>query len=701
MIAQQRRATFGALSALLASAPLLLSAQMADEELRHYYRLFNDTSYIAPTALQPRTLIVSEEIYQLTDGWQSVTPDQRARVIAETREHFAELTAVYPTFRVRLTENEATVLTAPASPLTLTPGLLRVLIVEVVNATGRELALTPVVEESEPYGRAPILVASGQTRPALVPVIVLAEDLDEVTLSFIPSSNGGMLASVPVAVETRRASTLTGEAIKSSSGEPFPSRIYVEGSDHILRHARELGANRTLSEKPVVFRPAMMKVPFFYTDGTFTVDVPAGETRITLERGYETPITKKVIDAPEGETKAVSIESDREMDMMARGWISGDTHIHWVVNEWNENEDIDLLAMVQRAEDLRIANNLTLYQWVADGNSFTKPDQYPMGPVERLSDEEYHIQMAEEFRNDNHFGHLNLLNLKELIEPISTGPGSGGPPGAIDYPINAEIIRRAREQGGISIEAHNLGPFHASGVAANVIQGMSDSLDQLEPENYYNFLNSGVRIGLSNGSDHPARLVGSCRVYVHAPGPLDYDVWCRRLAEGRTFTTSGPLLTLTVNGREIGEVLDLEPGETLDVTAKAWSRNPLGRVEIVSNGDIIATLETEEKAGTLHVSLSAQEARWFVARCSRTDSFDALAGPNIAHTSAIYVDLDGQGVFFPEAAEGWIRNVEIHRQRLLQTGNFENDAQRQEALDYIDKAISLYQKRIDAFHARE
>lgn len=688
---------FGILALAMAAVPSTSSASapLSDDDLRVYYRLFSDTAYLAPTPLQPHTLMAAESIFEVTDGWQPVTEEQRARVTQETLDHFEELKTRYPSYRVRILEDEARLVSSPGEPIALTPGLLRIILVEIDNASGAPLHLTPMIEESAPDGRPSVAIGPGQTVPALVPVVVEGGDVEELTLTLVPSHNGGNAPSVAIPAETRSGGTIMGTTLNSATGEIYPSRVYAIGSDGIYRHAREFAANRTLSEKVVVFRPAMMKVPFFYTPGEFTVDMPAGEATLILERGFETPLTSTKVTVLAEEKFEVTLSSHRERDMMAKGWISGDTHIHWAINEWNENEDIDLLAMVQRAEDLRVANNLTLYQWVPDGQSFTKPDQYPMGPVERLSDDQYHIQMAQEFRNDNHFGHINLLNITELLEPVSTGPGSGGPPDAIDYPTNAEMIRRARAQGGISIEAHNLGPFHASGVVANVIHGMSDSLDQLDPNHYYNFLNAGIRIGLSNGSDHPARLAGICRVYVHAPGPLDYEEWCRRLAEGRTFTTSGPLLTLTVNGKPIGEVLDVEPGTPLEVTADVWSRHPIGRLQIVSNGEVMATLDTEETQATVSLSLDATEPRWFVARASRNDSFDALAAPDVAHTSAIYVNLDGRGVFQPSAAQLWIANLGIHRQRLVQSGNFENEEQLEEALDYIDEAIELFNNRIE------
>jgi hypothetical protein len=75
----------------------------------------------------------------------------------------------------------------------------------------------------------------------------------------------------------------------------------------------------------------------------------------------------------------------------------------------------------------------------------------------------------------------------------------------------------------------------ASGVAVNVIMGYSDALDQMAPPHYYRFLDCGVRIGLGNGSDHPARVAGVCRVYVKSGPALDYSRWCDELASGMLY----------------------------------------------------------------------------------------------------------------------------------------------------------------------
>ncbi len=67
---------------------------------------------------------------------------------------------------------------------------------------------------------------------------------------------------------------------------------------------------------------------------------------------------------------------------------------------------------------------------------------------------------------------------------------------------------------------------------------------------------------------------------------------------------------------------------------------------------------------TFDFDLPMNESRWIAARVSQGKSFDALSGPDIAHTSAIYVWVEGKPVFRPEAARWWIDNIRNHRERV-------------------------------------
>jgi hypothetical protein len=486
---------------------------------------------------------------------------------------------------------------------------------------------------------------------------------------------------------------LLGKLIDGDSQLATAGRVWVEGSDGVLRRAGPFAGNASFQEKPILELSVgrMAAVPFFYAQGEFEVLVPAGKVQVSLERGFEHAVGWMEVEVQPGEHRAVQMVSHRSIDAKKRGWVSGDTHIHWVTNAWNVDLPLADLAMVQRAEDLRVVNNLTLMHRT-DIDAFIKPSQAPVGPVAGFSDAEYHIEMAEEFRNQNLYGHLCLLNLQWLVLPIGSGPQIAGDD-SIDYPINKTVILEAREQGAISIEAHGVGANHE--LPLHAVHGLTDSVDQIDPDDYYRLLDCGFQLPLTNGSDHPARIAGCARAYVQMDGVFDYEKWIDGIRRGRTFTTSGPLLFLSVDGEGPGSVIDSRAGQMHHVHLEAFSRFPLGRVQILSNGKVVKELETEQNQVTLECMIPSDSSRWVVARCSRNDTFNALWHPDIAHTSAVYLHRDGVPVFREEAFREWIERMRWHRRDILAKGKFARETQRQEATDYVDQAIERYQRLLE------
>ena len=548
------------------------------ETLEHWYRLFSDLCYVAPTPLQQETLQEAESIYQLLYGPPVAAPQAGdvERVAGAARRHYDRLAQEYPVARLRWDGRNLTTLTAPHT--SLARGLVRYLFVEIDNATTTSLHAFMQRDGDAATNTSACSLPSQTTRTWAVPLVASQSESTSIEFDLLESTAQSTLGRFAIPVSVVEPARIHGTLIDDEAGRPRPGRVRVECSDRLLRHGEAYASNTTLSEKPVIFRPAMQKLPFFYSDGSFTINVPPGPTVVTVERGFETMPVTQTLDLKPGEQRSVEFRFRRFLDLRKLGWTSGDTHIHWVKNSWDQNEDLDLLSLVQRAEDLRVANNLTLYQWRAPeaGGPFVKPDHFPPGPVHSHSDGEYHVQMAEEYRNDNHYGHINLLGISELILPLATGPGSGGPPEAIDYPLNRTAILEARRQDGISIEAHNLGPVFCSDVPVHVVLGLADSLDQLDPQYYYRFLNSGFHVGLTNGSDHPARVAGAVRAYVRTEGPFTYQHWLDGVRHGRTFVTSGPLVMLTVNGVEIGDTLYAAKGTSLRIVAQRRFAIPLG-----------------------------------------------------------------------------------------------------------------------------
>jgi hypothetical protein len=179
---------------------------------------------------------------------------------------------------------------------------------------------------------------------------------------------------------------------------------------------------------------------------------------------------------------------------------------------------------------------------------------------------------------------------------------------------------------------------------------------------------------------------------VKIDGEFAYEKWIDGIRRGRTFTTSGPLLSLTVNNRNIGEVLTTTASESIQIQVTAKSRFPLGRVQILSNGAVLKEIETQNREAELTVTMPAGESRWIVARCSRNNQWNAIWHSDIAHTSAVYVHVDGRSVFRDEAAHEWIDRMRLHIRDIQTKGLFGNAAQRNEALAYAGESIRRYER---------
>ena len=67
---------------------------------------------------------------------------------------------------------------------------------------------------------------------------------------------------------------------------------------------------------------------YFHTAGTMDLDLPAGQAKIEAIRGWEYRPKAAAVDVKAGGTQNVTITLSRLADLPARGWYSGDTHVH-------------------------------------------------------------------------------------------------------------------------------------------------------------------------------------------------------------------------------------------------------------------------------------------------------------------------------------------------------------------------------------
>jgi hypothetical protein len=659
----------------------------------HRFDFLATLAHVCPTSTQRD--VIGHALSEFRFAGQLPGAPPREELVARRDSLQGRLRQELPHVRVRR-DSGGWSHSSPAEPLTVADGMSRWIVVELEN--GSDLVIDAAIRcgDTASPQPGPIVVHPGVSQPFLVAI----EAAQVEAASFENDRSGVSLAircgddehRLSLDVQTVQPAKIIGRLIDQDSDSPTAGRVWVKGGDRQYRRAGPLADSRSFAEKPLLEFPVprFYAVPFFYADGSFEIEVPPGPATVTLERGFEHRLVTEPIELSPGEVREVTLRSGRFLDARSDGWVSGDTHIHWVTNAWNVDLPVADLSMVQRAEDLRVANNLTLLHRTSV-DAFIKPSQAPVGPIAAFSDGDYHIEMAEEYRNQNLYGHLCFLNLQWLVLPIGTGPDIAGDD-SLDYPINKTAILEARRQGAISIEAHGVGANHE--LPLNAVHGLADSIDQIDPDDYYRLLDCGFQLPLTNGSDHPARIAGCARAYVKIDGDFDYEKWVDGIRRGQTFTTSGPLLFLTASDsaktHHPGAVITPAANETISIVVDAHSRFPLGKVQIISNGQVIKELETDALQARLECDLPSDDSRWVVARCSRDDHWNPLWHPDIAHTSAVYVHRDSP-VFRVDAARWWIDRMRLHRRDILIKGRFATEVQRQEATDYVDEAIRRYE----------
>ena len=194
-------------------------------------------------------------------------------------------------------------------------------------------------------------------------------------------------------------------------------------------------------------------------------------------------------------------------------------------------------------------------------------------------------------------------------------------------------------------------------IATNRLDGL-EMIYLQEPthEEYYRALNCGYRLPLLGGTDKMSAdvPVGLYRSYVRVPEDeeFSYESWCRNVARGRTFLSSGPMIGLTVDGAEIGDTVNLSGQGTVEVEAWAESIFPLHRLEIVQAGRVVAA--TRSSAGTRRLELKERLRvdghTWLSARCGgpnyyTTGNYYSSQTPALRPIDSTHYDSQRKGIF--------------------------------------------------------
>jgi hypothetical protein len=386
-------------------------------------------------------------------------------------------------------------------------------------------------------------------------------------------------------------------------------------------------------------------------------------------------------------------------------WYSGENHIHanYGYGPWY-NTPPDVLDQCD-GENLNVCNIM-----VANSDTDGVYDRlFFTGAPDRLSSDQTILYWNQEFRS-TFWGHMTLINLEQLVEPIFTGfEGTTNPH---DVPTNSDIAEETHHQDGLVSYTHPasnrddmyLNPYTARGVPVDAALGNIDAMDVMgggylvSTQLWYKLLNCGFKLSAAAGTDCflnrvSSRLPGWGRCYVKLDGPLDYRAWVEGLRAGRSFVSNGPMLDMSVNGQPIGATIQLTAPGKVRVKANAQSQYPLDIIEVIHNGKVVASAEATDsgKAASIDQEIPIDTTGWVAVRVSGNQRAPFVPlNVLVAHTSPVYIDMPGKLPNAREDAQYFLDWIDRHERSFVERDRAGHEKQR--VLNLYDHARGVYQR---------
>jgi len=169
------------------------------------------------------------------------------------------------------------------------------------------------------------------------------------------------------------------------------------------------------------------------------------------------------------------------------------------------------------------------------------------------------------------------------------------------------------------------------------------------------------------------------------------------MVAGRAFVTSGPILTLDVEGRGMGEELTVSGGEMVSVAVTARSLFEMHTLEIVQNGEITHTFEAtgDGKSFDVNIEVPIDGSVWIAARTLGPPQHGAMDTYLFAHTNPVYVIADGEPIRSRSDAAFFVRWIDETLEDLRGMDRWDDPAHKEQVISTFEKGRQLYQAQIE------
>jgi|GEM_PF-905410 len=493
-------------------------------------------------------------------------------------------------------------------------------------------------------------------------------------------------------------------------GQETPARAWVEqGGRHHFQPADSTNATVYARDESFSF------------DGRFEMELSPGAVVLHVEKGkeYEPVMIPLTLTANEKRRKSVNLR--RWIDMPALGWYSADLHVHLGQN------DPRVLKQLALADDVHLVPAFTY--WLR-GRGAWLPKWPSEGITQPIIIDDRHvitrnnIEIERIDRRAVPGGSLGATFLFNLAKPV-TAPVHGE-----HFPLDTDLCRGALTHSpDVVIDSDKpswaetvinaaLGNLHTVQVCHNhysrrktldggwgmigpLASGESnaaanDGLFHRTDDLYYRLLNCGFRLGVSGGSAIGVMPMptGHHRVYARIDGEFTAEKMWQSIKAGKSFATTGPMLFLMMDGKRPGASIDRssKPVTPLKLSAKVRSIDSLEALEIIHNGKIHKRVDLSALGApmnqTFTTTLLPERSGWVAARALYRATDGRLRQ---AHTSPVYLEIDGQPIAFAEDAQYMLRWIDV-LERIARSGSsrFPDVKNRDEVLRTYGEARRRY-----------
>lgn len=470
---------------------------------------------------------------------------------------------------------------------------------------------------------------------------------------------------------------------KPSSTRDFYSGVEYDSDPNWIGPVRKMRGIGDNDDRSYVYEE-LLSVPYweepvmYQTSGDFTIELPVGTWRIAADRGMEfIPVVEEFRVGRES-TAGIELILKRWIDLPAKGWWSGDVHVHHPTLLESHRQ---FLLSYARACDLHLVNVLEMGHH--EGTDF---HQKGFGRNHRVQDEDYWLVSGQE-EPRSQFGHIIGLNMSSLARDLET------------YDFYDLAFNRIHDQQNTLVGFAHFSwngcalprgfPWYVTTEALDFIELLQFS--KINTLDYYDYLNLGFRLTAAAGSDVPwGSSMGEVKTFVHTGPKLDVDAWFRNLKKGHSFVSNGPVLEFTVDNALPGSELVRKAGDKVRIRAKVLSHPAIGipkALTLAGNDGVIMEITNPDKHSSLTIDLdrTIAQSQWLVL--STVCDNNALA-----HTTPVYIKVDDRPTWCPDRGPAIITKQLESIASLTKEFSLSHDAHARGVRQRLHRARGYYQQ---------